>query len=112
MARYHFPGHPAFLDVAAAEIGRPEAALAARRDPALAAVATLCAQAAEADLGHVSGILSEAQRLTDHLHSAHRAAELMLLDVREGRMPSPEMSPSPPAPASLPIPSRTSRRTT
>ena len=49
MPRYHFPGHPAFLDIAAAEFGRPEAALAARRDLTLAAVATLCSQAAEGD---------------------------------------------------------------
>ena len=40
MPRYHFPGQPAFLEAAAAEIGRPESAIAARRDTTLSAVAT------------------------------------------------------------------------
>jgi hypothetical protein len=83
--RYQFPGSPAFLDAASAEIGRPEATGPARRVETLATVATLCAQAADADARHVEGILAEAAALGDQLRAAHRAAELMLADVRAGR---------------------------
>jgi hypothetical protein len=83
--RYHFPGHPAFLDAAAAENGLADAALAARRDATLAAVANLCSQAAEVDSRHVVGILAEAQALTDRLRVALHASDLMLEHVRSGR---------------------------
>ena len=89
MPRYHFPGHPAFLDAAVAEIGLADAALAARRDATLAAVANLCAQAAEVDSRHVAGILDEADALADRLRVALRASELMLEHIRSGRSTSP-----------------------
>ena len=85
MPRYHCPGHPAFLDAAASEIGRAEAALAARRDATLAAVANLCAQAAEVDARHVAGILAEAEALADRLRVSLLAADMMLAHVRSGR---------------------------
>ncbi len=92
MSRYHFPGFPAYLDAAAAEIERPEAAGPARRDPILAAMSNLCAQAAEADPRHVAGILAKAQEMSDQLRVAHRASELMLADLRAGRAVSDEIS--------------------
>lgn len=86
MPRYQFPGYPAFLEAAAAEIGRPESAGPARTATTLAAMASLCAQAAEADAGHVAGILAEAEALGDQLRAAQRASELMLAHVRSGRI--------------------------
>lgn len=84
VTRYHFSGFPAFLDAAAAEIGRPEAAGPARRNATLAAVSTLCAQAAEAERHHVAGILAKAQEIGDQLEVAHRASQLMLSALRAG----------------------------
>ena len=85
MARHHFPGFPAFLEVAARQIGHPEAERPARRIEALAAVANLCAQAAVAEGPHVAGILAKAAEIRDQLHAAHRAADLMLADLRSAR---------------------------
>ena len=85
MPRYQFRGHPAFLDAAAAEIGRPEAAGPARRDATLAAIAALCGQAADAEDRHVAAILDRARELSDQLRIAHRASELMTAEVRDGR---------------------------
>ena len=107
MPRHHFPGYPAFLDAAAEQVGRPEAAGPARRIGALAALANLCAQAAEADEAHVEGILARAAEFRDQLHVAHRAAELILADVRAGRGAS---RPEPPRPA--PDPGRRTKATT
>ncbi len=85
MARYCFRGFPAFLEVAAEELGRPKVAGAVRRNEALSALANLCAQAAEADEVHVGGILAKAAEFRDQLQVASRAAELMLAEVRVGR---------------------------
>ena len=89
MPRYYFPGHIAFLDAAGAESGFAYAALAARRDATLGAVANLCDQAAEAESRHVVGILAEAEALANRLRIAFRATELMLAHLRSGRVPSP-----------------------
>lgn len=101
MARHHFPGFPAFLDAAAEQIGRPEAARPARQVGGLSALANLCAQAAVADASHVDGILEKAAEFRDQLHAAYLAADLMLADVRAGRRTAdPETSidrPKPPA---------------
>ena len=85
MPRYQFPGFPAFLDAAAAEIGHPEVSIPARRDTTLAAIATLCSQAADAEYRHMAEILVKAQELVDQLQATHRAAELMVAEVRNGR---------------------------
>ncbi len=95
MPRYYFPGHPAFLDAAAAETGLADAALAARRDATLAAVANLCAQAAEVESRHVAGILAEAEALADRLRVALRASEMMLEHIRSGRSAPPPAADSP-----------------
>lgn len=89
MPRYYFPGHIAFLDAAGAESGLAYAALAARRDATLGAVANLCDQAAEAESRHVVGILAEAEALANRLRVAIRATELMLAHIRSGRVASP-----------------------
>ena len=94
MPRYHFPGYPAFLDAAAAEVGQPEAAVPARRNETLAALAGLCAQASEAEDRHVAGILAKAQEMVNQLRVAHRASELILAAVRAGRS-APDVTPSP-----------------
>ncbi|MDB5350778.1 MAG: hypothetical protein JWN86_2025 [Planctomycetota bacterium] len=95
MPRYQFPGYPAFLDAAAAEIGHPEAAGPARRDATLAAIATLCGQATEAEPRHVAGILARARELGHQLQAAHRAAELMVAEVLAGRAdPTPPAEPA------------------
>ncbi len=111
MSSYVFPGYPAFLDAAAAELGRPETAGPARRIATLTALANLCAQAAHGDRAHVEGILAKAAEFRDQLATALRAAELMLADVEAGRRPTPpveeETGPrveSNPAPPSLPAP--------
>jgi hypothetical protein len=87
-----FPGFPAYLEAAAAEVGHPEAARPARRISTLAAMANLCAQAALADEVHAAGILAKASEFRDQLLVAHRAAELMLADflavTDPGREPS------------------------
>jgi hypothetical protein len=95
VAKHPFPGFPAFLARAAAEIGRPEAADPARRITTLAAVANLCAQAADAELAHVPAILAKATEFCDQLQAAWRAAELMIADLRAGRGldPRPEEQP-------------------
>jgi hypothetical protein len=86
---YVFPGYPAFLESAAAELGRPESAWPARRIMQLTALANLCAQAADGDPAHVEGILAKAAEFRDQLATALRAAELMLLDVEAGLRPAP-----------------------
>ena len=50
VARYIFPGFPAFLEAAAKQLGHREAVSPARRISILTAVAKLCAQASIADL--------------------------------------------------------------
>jgi hypothetical protein len=79
---YHFPGFPAFLEAAAAEEGRPEAAGPSRRNATLAAVATLCGQAAEADGPHVASILAKAEEM-----AAPVAGRLPRLREDAGRCP-------------------------
>lgn len=103
MARHAFPGFPAFLDAAAEQIGRPEAARPARGTSGLSALANLCAQAALADPPHVAGILAKAEEFRDQLHAAHLAADLMLADVRAAReVPRPSSQAERPRP----LPSR------
>jgi hypothetical protein len=111
VSRYHFAGHPAFLDTAAAEIGRPEVAFAARRDPTLVAISTLCAQAVEGNAEHVAGILAEAESLSDRIRIALRASELMIVHVRSRRdslhtVPDPSLTPARSSPSGR-IPRRT-----
>jgi hypothetical protein len=85
LSSYVFPGYPAFLESAAAELGYPESAGPARRIVALTALANLCAQAAHGDPVHVEGILAKAAGFRDQLATALRAAELMLIDVEVGQ---------------------------
>ncbi len=89
MTKPPFPGFPAFLEMAAVEIGRPEAAAPARRITTLAALANLCGQASQSDDAHVPSILAKAAEFRDQLHAAYRAAELMLADLRDRRGVSP-----------------------
>ena len=102
MSRYVFPGHPTYLEAAAAELGRPETAAPAGRIAALTTMAHLCAQASLAEPGHVAGILARAAEFRDRIATALRAAELMLADVESGRNtpPEPEARPEEPAPPS------------
>jgi hypothetical protein len=85
VSSYVFPGYPAFLESAAAELGLPGSAGAAGRIVPLTALANLCAQAAHGDPAHASDILARAAEFRDHLAVALRAAELMLLDVEAAR---------------------------
>ena len=89
MSSYIFPGYPAFLEAAAAELGHPESADPARRIAPLTALANLCAQASHGDPAHVAGILAKAVEFRDQLATALRAAELMLASVEAGRAPTP-----------------------
>ena len=95
MSRYVFPGHPTYLEAAAAELGRPETAAPAGRIAALTTMAHLCAQASLAEPAHVAGILARAAEFRDRIATALRAAELMLADVESGRNPPPEPEPTP-----------------
>ncbi len=94
MSRYVFPGHPAYLETAAAELGHPESAAPARRIAALTSMANLCAQAALAQPGHVAGILAKAAEFRDQIATALRAADLMLADVEAGRQQAPGPDPA------------------
>jgi hypothetical protein len=85
LSSYVFPGYPAFLESAAAELGHPESAGPARRIAPLTALANLCAQAAHGDPAHVEAILAKAAGFRDQLATALRAAELMLTDVECGQ---------------------------
>ena len=85
MSPYVFPGYPAFLESAAAELGHPESSGAAGRIVPLTALSNLCAQAAHADPAHVRGILAKAAEFRDRLAVALRAAELMLAEVEAAR---------------------------
>lgn len=102
MARIAFPGYTAYLDLAAAEIGHPEAAIPARRVSTLASMANLCAQAVAARPEHVPGILAKAEEFRDQLQAAWRASELMLADVRADR----ELTCEPRPASSKPRPAR------
>ena len=105
MARHPFPGFPAFLDDAARQIGRPEAARPSRRLDGLSALSNLCAQAAEAEESLVAGILAKAEEFRDQLHAAHLAADLMLADLRASQLPGrPGPSPADAAIATPPEP--------
>jgi len=104
LSRYVFPGYPAFLDAAAAELGRPELAAPARRVTALTSMANLCAQATHAEAGHVAGIMAKAAEFRDQIATALRAADLMLADVEAGRAPEPGPPAAPGPGASSPPP--------
>ncbi len=118
MGHYIFPGYPAFLDGAAAELGLPSHAAGGGPPAALAAIANLCAQAATAEPGHVGQILGEAAAIRDRMLVASRAADLMLSEVARAREatdpePSPRAEPAdeparnrPGRPASRPTPTR------
>jgi hypothetical protein len=114
VAKYPFAGFPEYVERAATEIDRPEAARPAYRIATLSAVSNLCAQAADSDVAHVPGILEKAGEFRDQLHVAWRAAELMIAELssRRGleadRTSVPERSePAPdPCPASKPKPRR------
>lgn len=85
MPSYVFPGYPAFLESAAAELGRPELAAPAGRIVPLTALANLCAQAALAPESHAPGILAGAAEFRDQIAIALQAAEQMLAEVEAGR---------------------------
>lgn len=92
MPSYVFPGYPAFLEAAAAQLGHPESADPARRIAPLAALANLCAQASRSRPEHVDGILAKAVEFRDQLATALRAAEMMLASVEAGLAPEPDPS--------------------
>ena len=92
MSSYVFPGYPAFLEAAAAELGRPDSVDPARRIVPLTALANLCAQASRGDRAHLAGILAKAAEFRDQLATALRAAELMIADVEAGRASTPDAS--------------------
>ena len=109
MSNYTFSGFPAFLEAAAARLGRPEAAGPARRQGALAALANLCAQVVGAERGRAPEILAKAAEFRDQLHVAHLAADLMLLDAYDGLgLPRPSLPEGRGEPAAEP--SRRDRR--
>jgi hypothetical protein len=89
-----FPGYPSYLDAAAADLGRPEAARPARRIATLSALANLCAQASVASPADIPSILAKADEFRDQLYIAYWAAELMLDELRTelGQAPSPTKS--------------------
>lgn len=82
MPNFSFPGYPSYLKAAAIRLGRSVVS-DARHVAALAKMADLCAQAAEADAAHVADILHAAGEFRDQIHVAYLAAEQMLSDLRE-----------------------------
>jgi hypothetical protein len=87
VSRYNFPGYPAFIEAAAIDLGLSANTYCARRDDAIALIASLCAQAADGESKCVEGILVEAERYVQQLRLGLRAAELMIANVRIGRTP-------------------------
>ena len=85
LSSFVFPGHPAYLEAAANQLGRPESARAAGRLVAVTALANLCAQAGRADPAHVDAILAKGVEFRDQLATALRAADAMLADVQAAR---------------------------
>lgn len=103
MHPYVFPGSPVFVRQAAEELDAPGSVPFAAPNPALIALANLCAQAALADPGRVATILAHAAGFRDQLRTALRAADLMIAHVEEGRAapagdgePTPAEIPAPP----------------
>jgi hypothetical protein len=76
-----FSGFPKFLETAALQIGRPEAAIPARANSTLSALANLCAQASQSDRNGATAILEKASEFRDQLHAASLAADLMIDEV-------------------------------
>jgi hypothetical protein len=83
MSRYVFPGLTVFLDRAARRNGRPEAALMARRDPTLSALANLCAQTEAVGPEHARKIMVKATEFRHQLHAALQAADFMIEEVNQ-----------------------------
>ena len=105
MSSYIFPGHPGFLESAAAELGHPESAALAGRIVPLTALANLCAQAALAEPSHVAGILAKAAEFRDQIAVALLAAERMLAAVGADRdHPSDPGASGEPSTSSSPAP--------
>jgi len=96
--RCSFRGYPSYLQTAAQAIGRPEAALPARRIEAVTQLSSLCAQAACAPDDEAQAILRRADAYRDQLRVALQAAEAMLADLRSTRGFAPS------APATKPKP--------
>jgi len=90
LSSFVFPGHPAYLEAAANQLGRPESARAAGRLVAVTALANLCAQAGRADPAHVDAILAKGVEFRDQLATALRAADAMLADVQAAQV-SPDI---------------------
>jgi hypothetical protein len=107
---YVFPGYPAYLELAATELGHPESASAAGRIVPLTALSNLCAQATQGNPAHVRGILAKAVEFRDHLAVALRAAELMLADVEAARRCSTPENRVEIAPSAIPASSADLRR--
>jgi hypothetical protein len=82
VANDSFPGFTSFLEAAARQIGRPEAAGPARRITTLSALANLCAQASVAEPAHAPAIMAKAEEFREQLHAALAAADLMLDEVK------------------------------
>jgi hypothetical protein len=97
-----FPGYPAFVAAAEAELGSVGAAAPVRRIVPLTDLANLCAQASLAAPSRRSEILARAAEFRDQLAIALRAAELMLAHVENGAPPPPP--PSQPRPVRGPRP--------
>jgi hypothetical protein len=89
MGRSAFPGYPAFLELAAGNLGVPNSVARGSPPRQLATLANLCAQASTAEPGHKAMILAEARILRDGLIVAAGAAELMIADVSP-YVPKPE----------------------
>ncbi len=85
LSSFIFPGYPAYLELAAAELGLPGLASPAGRIVPLTALSNLCAQASLVSEPEASVILDKAAEFRDQLAVALRAAELMLVDVGANR---------------------------
>ncbi len=72
--RYIFPGFTPFLSAAEAGVTDPVSLANARRQPALRAVATACAQATDARPEHAPEMFAHALNVLDGLAIAHAAA--------------------------------------
>lgn len=81
--RYVFPGFTPFLSAAEAGVTDPVTLANARRQPALRAVATVCAQATDARPEHAPEMFAHGLKILDGLAIAHAAAFAMTAEVAD-----------------------------
>jgi hypothetical protein len=96
--RYTFPGFVTFLEAASAGTSDEYTLSHARRQPGLAALASLCAQAGDAPEASRAEMLGYARKIRDGLALSLKAADAVLAEVEAALLPPPPKPAPKPAP--------------